>query len=281
MKIVVATEGPDVSRIILPHARLLAAATGANIAVVRVLRPLNDLASDRSANVKDAIANVSARWEAEQRAVLAESSIDAEVRIAILPHGEDVHDTIIAEAKDLGADVVALRANNTGAVRHALLGSIAAQIVAHTPFPVLAVGPKAEGIRSGMPYHIIATDDGSEVSGHAIARLGHLLGGADARVTLLRVHEPSQSEPEGDSIAHLNALRKHFTDTTNVETKVYRAPNSRGIDDTILVAAKDLNADLIAMATHGHGMLRHILLGSVALDVVSSSPVPVLLFRAS
>ena len=47
----------------------------------------------------------------------------------------------------------------------------------------------------------------------------------------------------------------------------------------ILAAAEEVHADLIVMATHGHGGLAHMLLGSTAERVVRKSSVPVLSIR--
>lgn len=48
----------------------------------------------------------------------------------------------------------------------------------------------------------------------------------------------------------------------------------------ILGAAKDFEADLIVIATHGHTGLKHLFLGSVAERVVRLAPCPVLTVRA-
>jgi universal stress protein A len=47
----------------------------------------------------------------------------------------------------------------------------------------------------------------------------------------------------------------------------------------IVAAAKDLQADLICIATHGRGGLARVILGSVAEMVVRQSPCPVLTVR--
>ncbi len=44
-------------------------------------------------------------------------------------------------------------------------------------------------------------------------------------------------------------------------------------------AAREANADLIAMGTHGRSGLRHLLLGSTAQRVVQHAPCPVLTVR--
>lgn len=46
--------------------------------------------------------------------------------------------------------------------------------------------------------------------------------------------------------------------------------------DVIVSEAKRLNADVIAIGTHGHGGLRHALMGSVAEKVIRTAAVPVL-----
>lgn len=50
--------------------------------------------------------------------------------------------------------------------------------------------------------------------------------------------------------------------------------------EAIVEAAKEWNADIIIMGTHGYSGLSHLLLGSVAEGVVRHAPVPVLLVRA-
>jgi len=49
--------------------------------------------------------------------------------------------------------------------------------------------------------------------------------------------------------------------------------------DEIVKAAKELNADLILLATHGYTGLDHTLLGSTAEKVVRHAPCPVLIVR--
>ncbi len=50
--------------------------------------------------------------------------------------------------------------------------------------------------------------------------------------------------------------------------------------DEILKAANDINADLIAMSTHGRSGLRRLAFGSITDKVIRGSRVPVLLVRA-
>jgi nucleotide-binding universal stress UspA family protein len=48
----------------------------------------------------------------------------------------------------------------------------------------------------------------------------------------------------------------------------------------ILALAEHLSCDLIAMSTHGHGIFKDLILGSVASDVRHRTNIPVLLVRS-
>jgi nucleotide-binding universal stress UspA family protein len=49
--------------------------------------------------------------------------------------------------------------------------------------------------------------------------------------------------------------------------------------DAILARAQAIGADVIAMATHGHGGVRHLLTGSVTERVIRAGVIPVLTLR--
>lgn len=51
------------------------------------------------------------------------------------------------------------------------------------------------------------------------------------------------------------------------------------VSESLLESAFDLGCDLVVMGTHGRRGLRHLLLGSVAEEIVRSSPVPVITVR--
>lgn len=53
------------------------------------------------------------------------------------------------------------------------------------------------------------------------------------------------------------------------------------IPDTIIEVARETQADVIAMSTHGRSGLQRLLMGSVAEQVVSISPIPVMLIHPS
>ncbi|HZV37285.1 MAG TPA: universal stress protein [Pseudoxanthomonas sp.] len=130
--------------------------------------------------------------------------------------------------------------------------------------------------------------DGSAVAAKAIRRVAKLAKDLkDApQVSLLHVvprlsraaeKEFGQAGPgryyEGQSEAVLRTLRPLLgrTGLAFEERKAIGDPAP-----TILAEAKAAKADMVVIGSHGKGALQSLLIGSVALKVVASSPLPVL-----
>jgi universal stress protein A len=74
-------------------------------------------------------------------------------------------------------------------------------------------------------------------------------------------------------------LRGMIEDEVKDEVPAEQIVRTGAAVDEILAAARDLPANLIVISTHGHTGLRHMLLGSVAEQVVRRAPCPVLVVR--
>lgn len=92
-------------------------------------------------------------------------------------------------------------------------------------------------------------------------------------VRLLRPGERSAESAERS----LREVRSRLPDDVGaVDVRVVEKGNAAA---GIAEETRHESIDLVAMATHGRGGLRRLMLGSVAESVVRSSPVPVLLYR--
>jgi nucleotide-binding universal stress UspA family protein len=151
-----------------------------------------------------------------------------------------------------------------------------------------------------MYQHILIPTDGSETS-HKGAGAGLALAKTlGARVTILTVSEPlpvyadpiaglggsaglalsleEYSTVQGEHAAKVLKAAKAEADKAGVAADVLHVPNAQPAD-TILEVAKSHGCDLIAMASHGRRGLNRLLLGSQTADVVTRSPVPVLVLK--
>ena len=111
-----------------------------------------------------------------------------------------------------------------------------------------------------------------------------------AAIDLLHVLEPV---PPGALLSYvsLNDLKKGMQEeaekhleTLHTECNNYAFPVRKIVVEghpfvEIIKHAKESNADMIVMGTHGRGAIAHMLLGSVAEKVVRKSPCPVLTVR--
>ncbi|WP_322796817.1 universal stress protein [Tepidiforma sp.] len=285
MKLLVTTDGSERSRCILPHAARLARAYDAETVLVRVLDPRSDAAGVVAPSLGEAVESVRARWEAELREWLAGAGLAGEARVIERHWGEDVPSAIHRAADDAGAALVAIASRGAGALRHAILGSVALDVLARADLPVMTLGgclpaPGREGA-----YHLLVTTDGSPASRSVVAGLAPLLVPARLRVTLLEVAvlRVQETEPQAKArvLPGLQALRAELPGWLEVDYRVPVVPPGAGIDTAIIEAAAEVGADAVAMATHGYSARRHLVAGSTALGVVRLAPVPVILVRSA
>jgi len=135
--------------------------------------------------------------------------------------------------------------------------------------------------------------DGSRVAEAILPFIEQIAGPLDMEVLLVRVvpltsmdvvamaKEAQAGAPilrELDAQAYLEPL------VASLKAKGVRAGARVRIGDPateIVAAAKEINADLIAMTTHGRSGLGRLLFGSVAEAVLRGSPIPVFLLRTS
>jgi nucleotide-binding universal stress UspA family protein len=133
--------------------------------------------------------------------------------------------------------------------------------------------------------------DGSPVAESIIPLLMQIAGPLDMSVILLRVLEPipPMVSDRGQPVM-VEDLRARMRDAEEYLAPLAAILRARGVrtswvirrgraDEEIVAAARDADADLIAMSTHGRGGLGRLLFGSVAEQVLRHADVPVFMMR--
>ena len=132
----------------------------------------------------------------------------------------------------------------------------------------------------GVYDHILVPLEGGETDAAVLEHVGGLAEACGADVTLLRV-------------AHFHTRDQRACELEDAEGALARAAEQlrgRGLtvqtrllsgepQQVIVEQAEELHPDLIAMATHGHGWAKRMVLGSVADHVRHNSDVPLLLIK--
>jgi nucleotide-binding universal stress UspA family protein len=279
MSVLLAVDGPDGLKTLLPHARRLAEATRTSLRAIRVLRPLLDLADDRSPSVHEASLHVAARWKAELAAILGGPQVEGSVEIPVIERGESVERAILNSA--IAGDIVAVRANNTGKLGEFLFGSTTASLLSKATVPVMVLGPAASTTVRDGPYRIMVTTDGSTASSAAFAALPIMFDKDPIELTIVRMLEPGAELTPGACEEELNRLGADLPKSFTVSTEVLADSGRKQVGSGLAVRASALGADAIVMATHGRSGLRRIVAGSVAMDVVAGAQMPVILVRTT
>ena len=281
MKLLVTTDGSARSLVALPHAATLARATGSTLTLVRVLDQFMDLGKHLAVKLDDAAALATAEWEASLAAALRSAGVEGDLLVAKKVHGEETWDTILRAASEQGASLIAMDSRGVGAIRHALLGSVAMGLLGRTELPVMVTGPRIQPTASpAHDYHVVATSDGSPASLAVLRALRPLAESTGLRVTLLRLCWPAARHSAEDCAAQLRSFRSELPASARVTEEVREMTLTDGAAPAIVAVAGELGASAIALATHGHSAAYHLFGGSTALGVVSQSPVPVILARS-
>ncbi len=146
-----------------------------------------------------------------------------------------------------------------------------------------------------MYRKILVPLDGSETSEAVLPHVAALAECMGAQVTLLRVitqpvyeavfgdmalHHTSAAPDTMNSRAHAEGYLQrvvfdHFKNNDAVAYEVCAGP----VAETIMDYAASIEADVIAMSTHGRSGLARMVIGSVADEIVRRSNLPVLLVR--
>jgi nucleotide-binding universal stress UspA family protein len=317
--ILVPLDGSSFSERALPVATALARATGGKLVLVRAASASvlpgahsSDL-QDRHIEKEDMFISADAggagRGEAQIRSIeeaerylesiagrLAEQGLQAKVAVPYAAAAEG----ILTEIAVQGADLVVMCTHGRSGLGRWIYGSVAEEVLAHSPVPVLLVRPTGTAVTlSPEPggFQLLVPLDGSAFAEAALPHATVLARAFGGSILLVCVVGPPyvpytemMAAPAGAAeIANMileeeqEKAERYLTDAGErlrrdglpVQTAVCVGAPA----DTILQQALATGTGLIVMATHGRTGLRRLLLGSVAHEVVHRTLLPVLLVR--
>ncbi|MBV9790397.1 MAG: universal stress protein [Chloroflexi bacterium] len=208
--------------------------------------------------------------------------------------------TLGAYAAAIDADLVVMTTHGRGGLARFWLGSVADSFVRHSHVPVLLIHPDAAAdspIQTPQipPRKICVALDGSphaeQVLGPALALNADdtteylfvqivdamIIASAPFTPELLQQDLSLTAERQKAAQWYLEKLAAPLrAQGHRIQTRVIVDPQPAL---AILRAAREYKSDVIALATHGHGGVRRMLLGSVADKVLRAADRPILLYR--
>jgi len=136
---------------------------------------------------------------------------------------------------------------------------------------------------------VLAAIDLSRASSYVIETVYRVATATDAEVHLVHVVTPlpSISGPEFQPVMTPMALTEDYLDERDQLNKLVSQLTDAGVNARALIAtgspvnavlseARRLDAELLVVGSHGHGLLYDALLGSVSAGILRKSPIPVL-----
>jgi nucleotide-binding universal stress UspA family protein len=244
---------------------------------MRLLEPRN------SAEAKLAMRDAAA----EKLGALRDAHLDGlEVDIAAVS-AESPAMGICDHAEKVGADVIVVGTRGRGTVMRVLVGSVAERIIRHAKCDVLVVRGNTDG---WSPSHMVAPTDLSEVASVAIEATAVLHGVFESKVSLLHVYDDDVPVPAAGAFKladtavvaanlknELDTKRQDiFGDDENVDSEVLVGEHPA---DIICKWCEDNDANLVIVSSHGRTGLAHVLMGSVAEQIIRYAPCPALAIR--
>ncbi|MBT8460971.1 MAG: universal stress protein [Gemmatimonadetes bacterium] len=297
--LLVPLDGSSFSERTLTLAQNLARPHGAalHLAHVHISHPPDGLLSNTQFHYEGLdLAEYDRRDRANEKEYLAtvEAQLGDELPVDSILLDGPVAEGVATYATRVGADLVLVTTHGRKGAKRMWLGSVADALLHLTHLPLLVLHPPPGG---SIPFdasgfkHVFAPLDGSDLSATILEAASDLAEVSGAQITLGHVvHGPSglaghmfpmRADQLGDA---LRAAEDYLeAEAAQLRKKGFKVDIAvEAFDDAvtgITTMAKNLDADVIALATHGRGGLRRALAGSVADAVLHASALPLLIQR--
>lgn len=175
---------------------------------------------------------------------------------------------IARDILDNEADLVVMGSKGASGYEEVLIGSNTERVVRYSKCPVITIKKPVE---FSQVTDIVFAANFIEAEDNVAAELITLQNLLGAKLHLVKVDTPGNFESSRTIKKRIHAfVQKHGL--KNYTMEIY---NESTEEDGIIYFAEDIDADMIALATHGRTGLKHLLSGSIAEDVVNHAQRPV------
>ncbi|MEO1052637.1 MAG: universal stress protein [Bacteroidota bacterium] len=166
------------------------------------------------------------------------------------------------------ADLIVMGSKGASGLSEIFIGSNAEKVVRRSECPVIVVKQKTDTTKI---KNIVFGTGIKDVSEGLMMKLKQLQAAFGATLHLVRINTPNNFKRDEDIKRSLKALAsrhmlKHYT--INIYNDMYE-------DQGLIYFAEEVDADMIALGTHGRTGIAHLISGSLAEDVVNHAIRPI------
>lgn len=210
------------------------------------------------------------RAESQLTKIVQDAKYDAVKMIGELRLGNPFHgmNAIIAEQK---VDLVVMGTRGVTNLETMLIGTNTERVVRNSSCPILTVHKKPASTDFKNIVYATAMSKEEEIFSRIVKKTQ---GYYDSTIHLVRVNTPGDFQRDKIVKDYMFKFAKSLQ-LKNYTINVY---NDLTEEDGIQYFADSIDADMIAMATHGRTGFAHVLAGSIAESVVKMASRPVLTY---
>lgn len=196
-----------------------------------------------------------------------------ENEMAIFIKGKEKHTKTVVEngeitklinhrVKNEGYNMVVVGSHGLSTLKEVFVGSTTEKIIRTANCPVFSIHKK---VNPGSIKNIVFASDYKVIAPELIKELKRLQSLFAATIHFVKINTPTHFERD----VTVNQRAKKFIRQHQFTNYTYEVYCEFTTEEGIVRYANSIDADLIALGTHGHQGLRHLALGSVAENVAN------------
>jgi nucleotide-binding universal stress UspA family protein len=199
------------------------------------------------------------------------------LKVTDMVHNYKVFSELNDIAQEQKVDLIVMGSHGSSGLSEIFVGSNTEKVVRNSEIPVLVIKNKIkdfqfENIVYGFDFDLKAVK--------TYRKAMKFFALFNAKVNLLYVNLPAErfrSTAEMEDRVREFLFEADHGSFDNLENVVYRANYS--VEEGIYSYCKMINADVVAVSTHGRRGLSHFFFGSIGEDIANHSDIPVITFK--
>ena len=179
---------------------------------------------------------------------------------------------IINESEKNNIDLIVMGSQGASGLQEMFIGSNTEKVVRRSHVPVLVI---KQGVDNFAVKDMIFASDFNKESKSTFHRVINFAQLFDAKIHLLYINTIHNFDTTKNIVSRMALFMDDF-DFANYSTNIY---NDISIEKGILSYARDIDADLIALNTHGRSGLSQLFNGSIGQELANHALRPVITFK--
>ena len=179
---------------------------------------------------------------------------------------------IVDTAHKKGVDLIVMGSRGASGFKEMVIGSNTEKVVRTSDIPVLVIKTATE---SFVSKNIVFASEFTEEYKPAFAKAINFAKQVNATLHLVMINTPS----EFLTTAATEDRMQNFVKDISFKNYTLQVYNDVNVEKGILNFSRAIDADIIAMSTHGRKGLSHFFNGSISEDLVNHAKRPVITFK--